>query len=134
MRGEKFMTDKQKKTAYAMLIDGFSLKEVSEATRSDEAVIRKEFGMVFPELKKRRNMNSGIFPNLENWMRENKVSNKDLASVVEVTPGCMSHLRRGETDIMKRYIDRILAVTGMTYEECFAKEKAPEEAATSIKG
>ena len=31
-------------------------------------------------------------------------------------------------------IEMLLDITGMTFEECFAKRKAPEDAATSIKG
>ena len=34
-------------------------------------------------------------------------------------PSTMSRFLNGKTDIQKRNIDKILKVTGMTYEECF---------------
>lgn len=135
-RGEKTMTDKQKKTAYAMIVDGFSLHEIAEATRTSEKEIKKEFKFALPKepAKPRVHRTPGVYPNLERWMRENRFTQAMMGNELGVTAGNFNHICRGKQDIPKRYIDKILELTGMTYEECFAKEKAPEEAATSIKG
>ena len=130
------MTDKQKKIAYAMIVDGFSVHEIAEAMRTSEKEIKKEFKFALPKepAKPKVHRTPGVYPNLERWMKENRFTQKMVADVVGMTACNFNRICRGKQDIAKRYIDKILELTGMTYEECFAKEKAPEEAATSIKG
>lgn len=124
------MTDKQKKVAYTMIIDGFSIHEIADATRASEKEIKKEFEFVLPKVSRK----PGAYPNLERWMKENGFTQKMVADVIGMTACNFNRTCRGKQDIAKRNIDKILELTGMTYEECFAKEKAPEDAATSIKG
>ena len=56
---------------------------------------------------------------LRNWMLENRVKMCDLEK------RCGSKLHKcliGECDPSKKNIDKILTITGMTYEECFKEE------------
>lgn len=119
-----------------MIVDGFSVHEIAEAMRTSEKEIRKEFKFALPKepAKPKVHRTPGVYPNLERWMKENRFTQKMVGDVIGVSAGNVSHICRGKQDISKRYIDKLLELTGMTYEECFAKEKAPEEAETSIKG
>ena len=130
------MTDKQKKMAYAMLVDGFSLHEVAEATRLEEKVVVATYGCLFPELRRKRSKVNGIYIGLEKWIEETKISGKKLADLIGRSPAylleCRKHSRNMQFKIDE--VELLLDITGMTFEGCFAKRKAPEEAATSSKG
>ena len=64
------------------------------------------------------------YPNLRNWMNENKVSKMELlrriglASVPSNYERLCSYIN-GKTFPRKPYIDKMLKVTGLTYEELF---------------
>lgn len=127
---------KQRKVAYAMLLDGFSLKEVADGTQMTEEEIRKMFSPVFPELKKKVNRTVGVYIGLEKWIKETKASNVYIGKLLDRSDVYVLECRKGN-GASKFKIDEVevlLDITGMTFEECFAKRKAPEEAATSIKG
>lgn len=47
------------------------------------------------------------------------MSIREFANKCNVAPSTMSRFLNGKTDIQKKNIDKILKVTGMTYEECF---------------
>jgi hypothetical protein len=69
-----------------------------------------------------------IYKGIRKYLNDNKIS---VAEFVRRTHGCyhpvyMSRLMsklRGETDMQKRYIDKILEVTGLTYEVAFELEE-----------
>ena len=127
---------KQRKVAYAMLLDGFSLKEVADGTQMTEEEIRKMFSPVFPELKKKVNRTVGVYIGLEKWIKETNATNGYIGKLLDRSDMYVIECRKGNGTCKFKIdeVEMLLDITGMTYEECFAKEKAPEEAATSIKG
>lgn len=127
------MTNKQKKMVYAMIVDGFSIHEIAEATKTSEKEIEREFKFVLPA-KPKVPKKPSVYPNLERWMEETMFTQRKLAEKLGCHYTWVSMVMHGKGNLRKDDIDIILEVTGMTYEECFAKEKAPEDAATSIKG
>lgn len=68
-----------------------------------------------------------VYPNLRRWMNENKCGKRELLRRIGL--GCApnnynricSYLL-GKVDPPKKTIDKILSVTGMTYEEAFLRE------------
>ena len=68
-----------------------------------------------------------IFPNLMKWMNENKVSRKEFCRRMNGGDACdasyFTKIMRGEKDIQKSTIDKMLKVTGLTYEVMFYEEK-----------
>ncbi len=65
-----------------------------------------------------------VYPNLRNWMNENKISRKELLRRIGVEPLANNYSRlnkylRGEAQPRKPWIDKMLEVTGMTYEVMF---------------
>ena len=68
-----------------------------------------------------------IYPNLRKWMNENKVSRKEFIRRMGLAEFGGNHERfskclRGESHPRKPYIDKMLEVTGLTYETLFYTE------------
>ena len=126
------MTDKQKLKALEMLLNGASYREVARKFDVDRCTVEKMFR---PVIGKRKGRTLGSFyPNLREWMDEHGYSSATLAARIGYSQSNMAKLMRDGGNPQKNVIDSILELTGMKYEECFAKEKAPEDAATSNKG
>lgn len=67
-----------------------------------------------------------IYPNLRGWMNDNRVSVPELAERVTGDRDSGASVRRwiaGSANPNKKNIDKLLAVTGLTYEEMFAEEQ-----------
>ena len=72
-----------------------------------------------------------IYPNLRKWMNENKVSRKEFLRRMGLTPHSTNYERfnsyiTGNCHARKPYIDKMLEVTGFTYEELFYTEQEGE--------
>lgn len=70
---------------------------------------------------------SCVYPNLRAWMNENKVSRNEFVRRMGLTTNQRNIERfgaylRGEAHPRKQYIDKMLAVTDITYEELFYQE------------
>lgn len=68
-----------------------------------------------------------IYPNLRKWMNENKMSRREFIRRMGLTAHANDYERlskyiRGEYHPRKPYIDKMLEVTGMTYETLFYTE------------
>ena len=68
-----------------------------------------------------------IYKNLKEWMNANKVSKREIIRRMGfayhvTTEHQISSMLLGKYQPRKDYIDRLLLVTGMTYEELFATE------------
>lgn len=63
--------------------------------------------------------NMGKYISLENYMISQGISLREFADRCGIAPSTMSRFLNGKTDIQKSNIDKILKVTGLTYEECF---------------
>ena len=114
------MTKEQKIEAYAMLLDGYTMQAVGDKM----GVSRQRIQQLFPAA------NSGInyiYPNIANWMLENRVSGNAFAMRIGVSPSMLSTWLRGIHDPRKYFIDLILDETGMTYEEAFSRKARVDE-------
>lgn len=68
-----------------------------------------------------------IYPNLRKWMNIHKVSRKEFLRRMDLTPSSNNYDRLnsylyGIGYPRKPYIDKMLAITGLTYEELFKTE------------
>lgn len=94
---------------------GVSIQRVGQACGKENP---KHFRMI---------QDNCIYPNLRNWMNDNKVSRKALAQRMgfvgyESTQYKIGQYMKGENDPPKKVIDKLIEVTGMTYEELFYTE------------
>lgn len=72
------------------------------------------------------------YPNLKRWMNDNLISRRELSKRVygysnTTTTARLGSYIRGEVEPNKRTIDKLLEVTGMSYEVLFAKEESMTE-------
>ena len=62
------------------------------------------------------------YPRIEDYIGIEGMSLREFADKCGIAVSTMSRFLNGKTDIQKRNIDKILKVTGLSYEECFAEE------------
>lgn len=68
-------------------------------------------------------LNRVIFPAIRNYLHKNRISITQFSVLCNVSYRTMYQRITGQTDILKRTIDQILRVTGMTYEEAFKEDE-----------
>lgn len=56
---------------------------------------------------------------IEKYIGIEGMSIREFADKCGIAPSTMSRFLNGKTDIQEKNIDKILKVTGLTYEECF---------------
>jgi len=112
------MTKEQKVEAYAMLLDGCKYQEVANKF----GVSRQYIQQIYPQMEKRFVHEDFIYPNIAKWFGENKMTVREFAGIVNTNPSTVFSWFRGVHEPRKFFIDCILTVTGMTYEEAFREE------------
>lgn len=60
-----------------------------------------------------------IYKGLERYLEEHKTTKSNLADECQISRTCMYNICKGKALPTKYTIDRILEITGLTYEECF---------------
>ena len=63
------------------------------------------------------------YPSIEKYMTDHNLSLRGFARQCDMPSSTMCRLLNGQTEPSKSTIDKILAVTGLSYEECFREEK-----------
>lgn len=65
-----------------------------------------------------------VYRGIELWMQRTQTSLVQLAERTGISAGTLGQLLKGRTESPRKdTIDRILAATGLTYEEAFRREK-----------
>lgn len=116
---EPKMTIEDKVKAYEMRLQGYTLQEIADRFH----VSRQRIQALLPGKVKERNLNfKVVYPNLRTFFKEHEVREKDLSQALGVSRNTMGKWMRGAETMPKRAIDKLLAFTGMTYEEAFQRE------------
>lgn len=116
------MTKEQKNEAYSMRLYGATLKEVAEKFGVSREYIRKITPPVVLRGRRASTFESCVYPNLVNWLHENRYSCASFSNLCRLNFATISRALKGE-NASKKTIDAILNVTGMTYEVAFAKDE-----------
>ena len=111
------MTKDQKVMAFAMLMDGNSVEDIAKRFCVSCKEIRELFNL--RETRVGMAANSCIYTGVSEWMRENNIGFSALASMTDTERGVLRNSLIGHSEIKKSLIDKILAVTGLTYEKAF---------------
>jgi predicted transcriptional regulator len=111
------MTNEQRVEAYKMLLDGATYREVGEKFGLTHQRIHQIFSGQISKVKKY----ACIYPNIRRWIVENHITQPVFAEMVGVCPAAIHHYLSGKREPNKKTIDKILEVTGMTYEEAFKR-------------
>ena len=59
------------------------------------------------------------YPVIEIYMIKHSLSLREFARRCDIPSSTMCRMLKGDTEPSKSTIDKILAVTGLSYEECF---------------
>lgn len=113
------MTLEQKIEAYTMYIDGHSMQEIGEKFGVSKQRISQILGMGKPG---RKPWADAKYKNIRKWLNEHNMSQADLAAGTKIVQTNISNIISGKHEPSKKAIDKILAFTGMTYEEAFKEE------------
>lgn len=116
------MTNEQKVEAYKMLLDGNSMQVVADKF----GVTRQRIQQIFPGTGKRGAGRYYVYPNLKRWLYDNNTSASKLGEKIGASSGMVSNWMLGKNDPHKFFIDRILEVTGLTYEVAFSRVEIDE--------
>lgn len=66
------------------------------------------------------------YPRIEEYINNKGIKLAEFAKQCGIPQPTMWRFMHGKADINKGNIDKILKVTGLTYEECFAEKKKVE--------
>ena len=111
------MTIDEKVEAYRMQLEGKTLQKIGEHFGVSKQYIQQ----VLPKRRKKLEeaIQSCIYPNIARWMEENEAGYSEIARRCGRLPQTVGNALSGRTDPAKTLIDRILRVTGLTYEQAF---------------
>lgn len=117
------MTIDQKVEAYRMRLDGHTLEEVADHF----GVTKQRIQQIIPPVKnschRKRAYKACVYPAISRWLYENRYSYTSFAKLIGVS---FASVRRWFSDggkMEKSSIDKILEVTGLTYEEAFRRSE-----------
>lgn len=123
MRGEKNMTKEDKIKAFAMRLDGKTLQDIADTFCVSRQYISQILNV--HDRNKKRPF-ACIYPNLKRWMEDHNYTVRRFETEIapEKNQGLWNYKLRGKVSITIREAQKILALTGLTFEECFAEEIA----------
>jgi predicted transcriptional regulator len=98
-----------------MLLDGATYKEVGEKF----CLTHQRIQQMFPGVNRIGRRYKCVYPNIKRWIDENHITQPVFAEMVGVCSATIHHYLSGKRELNKKTIDKILEVTGMTYEEAF---------------
>lgn len=116
------MTVEQKVEAYRMRLEGATLRECAEKFGVSREYIRQITPPVETHPRRRRAYDSCIYPNIKEWMYQNRYSYYAFSKILDCSPASVYNVLMGKSSPNKKLIDKILDATGMSYEEAFKTE------------
>lgn len=108
------MSPDKEKLACELYVQGVPVKEIGERLSYAPSAI-------YRVLRKYNGCSKSAYPNLARWLKDNNKSQEMAAFDLDISRNAFSQLLMGGNPT-KRTIDKILAYTGMTYEQCFAQK------------
>lgn len=115
------MTREEKIKVFEMRLDGYTLQRIA----NEMGVTRQRIYQIL--YKRPRRGFKSIYPMLNVWMNDNKETYVSLAPKMGMSKYTISQKLQGEKEFKKLEIDRLLSLTGMTYEEAFALEEIEDK-------
>ena len=121
------ITKEQRIKMFEMRLDGKSYAKIAEEFNAPRlAVIRAISGKTQFTPQYIRN---AVYPNLASWMLENGITPRKLSDSLDMSPDVVRAWLLGEREPRLSSIKALLAVTGMSFEEAFARREDAQEVA-----
>lgn len=118
---QKRLTNEERAKAYYMWLEGHTLREIADQFGVTCHAVRR----YIPERLNKYEIcsKSCIYPNIANWMVENKHTYSSFSDLIGMSYGGFRNSMQGKSSPTKITIDAILKLTGMPYEEAFSMEE-----------
>lgn len=124
MKTKRKWTEEEIKTLYQEHIAGESLASLGQkygVSRQRIAQLVGGTGDRYYTIKRRSK-----YPGLDNWMVKNRITYAYLCKLMGYKPSVASQVRvgnicQGEIDPRKKDIDKLIKISGLSYEELFAE-------------
>lgn len=122
---------KRRRQMYAMRFQGLTYQKIADEFGVSKQYVAKVCGNCCPP-NFRGIDEKCIYPNLKKWMNDNYISRAEFLRRMGISAHTSNYQRftavmRGETQPKKDYIDKMLAVTGLTYEILFEVDQSGSE-------
>lgn len=115
------MTIDKKVEAFRMRLEGHTYEEIASKLGCSKQYIQQEIGG--GQMQPRSSF-SCIYPNIEKYRRKNHLTISSFANLIGASgASSLSRMLGNHGNPKKKLIDKILEVTGMTYEEAFKTEE-----------
>lgn len=103
--------------------DGMTYQQIADAHGISRQRVAQILGRCSPN-RHRPGRTYSIYPGVDRWMHENKMTYTEVARRLgyAVAPGTLSRINRiftGVSEMSKSDIDKLISLTGKTYEELF---------------
>ena len=115
------MTKEEKLEAFAMLLDGHTLQTVGERFGISKQGVQQM--LTVTNMRIDMAAQSCVYPNISRWMAQNGYGYMSISKMCDIAPQTVQRTLSKGADCKKSFIDKILKVTGMTYEEAFDQAK-----------
>ena len=119
------LTKEEKLEAFAMLLDGHTLQTVGERFGISKQGVQQM--LTVTNIRIDMAAQSCVYPNISMWMAQNGYGYMSIAKMCDISQQTVQRALSKGSDCKKSFIDKILKVTGMTYEEAFDQTKSLEE-------
>lgn len=63
------------------------------------------------------NLDAVIISNIKKWLDKTKTQQKDLAAMLDISPAYLNQILKGERNLQRKLIPRIVTVTGLTLDQ-----------------
>jgi predicted transcriptional regulator len=118
------MATKQEKMA--LREQGMTYRQIADHFGISYQAVAQALGEYNPNHFKYISETGCVYPNLRKWLNDNKVGKSEFArrcgyANVYCNKKRMDYYLTGRNDPPKNVIDKILMVTGLTYEQAFSK-------------
>lgn len=114
------ITNEQKIEMFKMRVEGVPLVEIGEKYGVSKQAVQQMLGGIIHT--PREASRKCAYPSLKKWCADHEMSFRQLAIKAHITPQSIYGKLSGLVGFSQGQIDRILALTGLTYEEAFKRE------------
>lgn len=123
------LTNRDLAEIFYMILEGNSVRDAAEKFGVSHQRIYKKFDTLGFDFKCNKNYRvASRYPNIAKWLNDHKYNERNLAEKAGVSYSTINKFLNGKQNLRRSNIQKILYVTGLTYEEAFATEiKESEE-------
>ena len=110
---------------------GMTYRQIAEICGVSFQTVQKAImGTPAPGYFRPHSAASIVYPGLLAWMNDNKVSKRALMGSMGMQPGGFAHIKNylnGNKRLTMPLINKLIAVTGLTYEQLFLAKEADHD-------